>query len=189
MTENSSYNSLEAAHLERLYGPQWSVVASFLDAVSTLTGEQLEKMAKAATPANGQQPDLSTLFSGIKGDKGGQPDFAGLLTNIGKQLGGGFMGLGASAAGMQAATAVAKKHDRVAAVTMARTVAAAFASGDTDATDIAGILGSVAKLGPAAVVGQVATALVLSDLVGEEEYTQDMHNTLLKPWTDIMEIA
>lgn len=156
-------------HLEYIYGPQWQNVVAIIERAAQLTAEERERLnAAAGRAAESQMKNLQNAATGAGG-------LAGLLAGLGQQN---------SAQPLQIAAKVAKEFGRSRNTQIATSVAGQALSPGVGAGDISNLLQSLGSLGAVTVVAQAVTAVVLSDLVGQGEFTQDVYDELLRPWQE-----
>jgi len=55
------------------------------------------------------------------------------------------------------------------------------------AGDLSGLLESFGSIGAVTVVGQAVTAAVLIDLIGQGDFTQEVFDELMRPWSSSIE--
>ncbi|MGW4847594.1 hypothetical protein [Nocardia brasiliensis] len=174
-------HTTETLHLEYLYGPRWQDAVRIIERSGQLTAAEREKLNAAAKQM--VQDKVSSLSNGTGlGLEGG---LSGLLAGLGQ-------GTNAAAPGMpiNIATATAKAFGRsrnvqVAGMIAGQAVAPNSAAGPGDLT---GLLESFGSIGVVTVVGQAVTAAVLSDLVGQGEFTQDVYDELMRPWSTSIDV-
>ncbi|QBS43349.1 hypothetical protein [Nocardia sp. CS682] len=169
----------ETLHLEYLYGPQWHQAVRIIERSGQLTAEEREKLNAASKKLI--QDKVSALSNG-SGLEGG---LSGLLAGL---------GMGANAQSVAAhplniATATAKAFGRSRNVQLAGMIAGQAVSPTAVGTtgDLSGLLESFGSIGAVAVVGQAVTATVLSDLIGQGEFTQAVYDELMEPWSSTID--
>lgn len=163
-TETDFDPSDPALHLEYLYGPRWREVARIVERVAQLTPSELSQLNVHAHEA------LSTALPGNEG-----------LTRL-------LSGLGHSTADARTtaiAAATAKEFGRTRAVQVAGMIAGQAitpaASSDTDG--LGGLLTALGSVGALSTINRAVTAAVLGDLVGRGEFTGEVYDELMRPWT------
>lgn len=153
-----------ALHLEYLYGPQWREVARIVERVAQLTpGEvaQLNVRADEELPTEALANEgLTRLLSGLRHSP------ADTRTAV-------------------IAAATAKEFGRTRSVQVAGMVAgqAITATASADADGLGGLLAALGSVGALSTINRAITAAVLGDLVGRGEFTRDVYDELMNPWT------
>ncbi|MFD6157949.1 hypothetical protein ACFWF7_10110 [Nocardia sp. NPDC060256] len=162
---NPEYPTL---HLEYLYGPQWRDVAQIVERAAQLTPGEREQLN--TTAGNGLQDGLSTLSGGA--------GVAGLFASIGASS--------EHSQPVQVAAETAKEFGRARHIQIAGTIAgqAVSPTSGPGADDMGALLKSLTSIGALVVVHRAVTAAVLGDLVGRGEFTREVYDALMKPWTD-----
>lgn len=167
-------NTIETLHLEYLYGPQWQDAIRIIERSGQLTAEEREKLNAAAKKL--MQDKVSALSNG-----------AGLEGGLSSLLAG--LGMGANAQTVAShplniAAATAKAFGRSRNVQLAGMIAGQAVSPTAAGTtgDLSGLFESFGSIGAVTVVGQAVTASVLSDLIGQGEFTQAVYDELMQPW-------
>ncbi|WP_405166857.1 hypothetical protein OG203_18170 [Nocardia sp. NBC_01499] len=168
-------NTTETLHLEYLYGPQWQDAIRIIERSGQLSADEREKLNASAKKLI--QDKVSSLSNG-SGLEGG---LSGLLAGLG-------MGANAQSAAshpLNIAAATAKAFGRSRNVQLAGMIAGQAVSPTAASSpgDLSGLLDSFSSIGAVTVVGQAVTASVLSDLVGQGEFTKAVYDELMQPWS------
>lgn len=173
-------HTTETLHLEYLYGPRWQDAIRIIERSGQLTAEEREKLNAAAKKL--MQDKVSALSNG-----------SGLEGGLGSLLAG--LGMGANAQAVAAhplniATATAKAFGRSRNVQVAGLIAGQAVSPNaaTSPGDLSGLLESFGSIGAVTVIGQAVTAAVLSDLVGQGEFTKAVYDELMQPWSSNIDV-
>ncbi|MFI6047475.1 hypothetical protein ACIA8C_38075 [Nocardia sp. NPDC051321] len=173
-------NATETLHLEYLYGPQWQDAVRIIERSGQLTADEREKLNAAAKKL--MQDKVSALSNGA-GLEGG---LSGLLAGLG-------MGANAQTVAshpLNIAAATAKAFGRSRNVQLAGMIAGQAVSPTAAGApgDLSGLLESFGSIGAVTVVGQAVTASVLSDLVGQGDFTQAVYDELMRPWSSNIDV-
>ncbi len=170
----------ETLHLEYLYGPRWQDAVRIIERSGQLTAAEREKLNTAAKQL---VQDKVSAFSNGTGLEGG---LAGLLANLGQAAN----PQATATQPMNIAAATAKAFGRTRNVQIAGMIAgqAVAPTATAGAGDISGLLESFGSIGAVTVVGQAVTAAVLIDLVGQGDFTQEVFDELMRPWSSSIEV-
>ncbi|MFG1792852.1 hypothetical protein [Nocardia altamirensis] len=172
-------HAMETLHLEYLYGPQWQDVVRIIERSAQLTAEEKDKLKAAASKL--AQDKVTAMSNGAGFGAGLEGGLAGLLAGLGQ----GMNSQAAAAQPMNIAAATAKAFGRSRNIQVAGMIAghATAPSAAAAPGDLTSLFESLGSIGAVTVVGQAVTAAVLSDLVGQGEFTQAVYDELMQPWS------
>ncbi|MFI9407087.1 hypothetical protein [Nocardia sp. NPDC052316] len=154
-----------ALHLEYLYGPQWRDVVRIVERAAQLTPEEMAKLN-------------ANKDAGFTAGSSANESIERLLAS--------FRTSTADTQTAAIAAVTAKEFGRTRAVQIAGLIAGqsitpAISGG---AEGFGGLLASLGGVGALSTINRAVTAAVLGDLVGRGDFTRDVYNTLMDPWTD-----